>query len=103
MMVVMVSLLLMAYTNSMLLPVICGSLALLFFIGYSLWFWIKNPGHIIINKMLSAISGWFVIYFFIVGAMEATNKWWYITPIALAVTVLFISSVNYKDETIYFS
>lgn len=98
MIVIIVSLLLMAYTKSMLLPVICGSLAILFFIGYSLWLWIKKPKSIIINNWLSDLNGSFTIYFLIINAMDAPNQWWYITPIVFSVVLLFISLVNNQDE-----
>lgn len=98
MIVVIVSLLLMAYTKSMLLPVICGSIALLLFIGYSLWLWIKKPKSIIINNWLSNINGAFTLYYLIITATDAPNQWWYITPIAFSVILLFISLVNNKDE-----
>ncbi len=98
MIVVIVSLLLMAYTKSMLLPVICGTLALLFFIGYSLWLWIKKPKSIIINNWLSNLNGAFTLYYLIIIAMDAPNQWWYITPIAFSVVLLFISLINNQDE-----
>lgn len=98
MIVVIISLLLMAYTESMLLPVICGSLAFLFFIGYSLWLWIKKPKSIIINKQLSDLKSILTLYVLIIVAMDASNQWWYITPIALSVVILFISMVNNRDE-----
>ena len=98
MIVIIVCFLLMAYTKSMLLPVICGSLALLFFIGYSLWLWIRKPKSIIINNWLSDLNGSFTIYFLIINAMDAPNQWWYITPIVFSVVLLFISLVNNQDE-----
>lgn len=93
-----VSLILMAYTESILLPAICGSLALIFFIAYSLWLWIKKPKTIIINNWLSNINGSFTLYFLIIMAMNAPNRWWYITPVALSVVLLFISLINNRDE-----
>lgn len=98
MIVVIVSLLLMAYTKSMLLPVICGTLALLFFIGYSLWLWIKKPKSIIINNWLSNLNGAFTLYYLIIISINAPNQWWYITPIAFSVVLLFISLINNQDE-----
>ena len=98
MIVVIVSLLLMAYTKSMLLPVICGSIALLLVIGYSLWLWIKKPKSIIINNWLSNINGAFTLYYLIITATDAPNQWWYITPIAFSVILLFISLVNNQDK-----
>lgn len=98
MIVVIVSLLLRAYTKSMLLPVICSSLAIAFFIGYSLWLWIKKPKSIIVNEWLSNLNGWYTIYFLIIIAMDAPNQWWYITPIVFSVVLLFISMINNQDE-----
>lgn len=98
MIVVIVSLLLMAYTKSMLLPVICGSTALLLFIGYSLWLWIKKPKSIVVNNWLSNLNGWFCLYYLIINAMDAPNQWWYITPIVFSVFLLFISLINNQDE-----
>lgn len=88
----------MAYSKSMLLPVICGSLAMTFFIGYSLWLWIKKPKRITINNRLSNIDGWLTLYYLIVVSFGATNQWWYITPIALTVVLLFITLVSNQDE-----
>lgn len=98
MIVVIVSLLLRAYTKSMLLPVICSSLAIAFFIGYSLWLWIKKPKSIIVNEWLSNLNGCYTIYFLIIMAMDAPNQWWYITPIVFSVVLLFISMINNQDE-----
>lgn len=88
----------MAYTESMLLPVICGSLAFLLFIGYSLWLWIKKPKSIIINKQLSDLKSILTLYVLIIVAMDASNQWLYIAPIALSVVILFISMVNNRIE-----
>lgn len=92
------SLLLGAYTQSMLLPIICGSIALLCFIGYSIWFWVRKPQKVVINKWLSAINVWFTLYFLIIMAMDAPNQWWYITPICFAVCILCISLIRNHDE-----
>lgn len=98
MIVVIVSLLLMAYTKAMLLPVICGSTAFALFVGYSLWLWIKKPKSIVINNWLSNLNGWFFLYYLIINAMDAPNQWWYITPIVFSVFLLFISLINNQDE-----
>lgn len=68
--VVIVSLFLMNYTGFVLLPLLCSSLAMLFFLGYSLWLWIKKPKYIVINNRLSNISGAFTLYFLIIGSMK---------------------------------
>ena len=99
MIVIIVNLLLMAYMSSMLLPAICGSLALLFYIGYALWLWIKKPRTIIINSWLSNINGWYTLYFLIIVALKSSNPRWYITPAALAVVALFILLITDHDES----
>ena len=99
MIVIIVNLLLMAYMSSMLLPAICGSLSLLFYIGYELWIWIKKPRTIIINSWLSNINGWYTLYFLIIAALKSSNPWWYITPAALAVVALFILLITGHDES----
>lgn len=98
MMIIIVSLLLMAYSYSMLLPVICSSIALACFIAYSAWLWGKKPASIVINNRLSGIGSFYVLYYLIVVAIDADNQWWYIIPVAVAVIVLFLSSMNYGDE-----
>lgn len=98
MIAVVTCLLLMAYTESMLLPVICGSIALMCFIGYSIWLWFKKPCRLLINKWLSNINGWFTLYYLIITAMDAPNKWWYITPICISVCILCICLIRNQDE-----
>lgn len=98
MIVVIVNLLLIGYTKSMLLPVVCSSLALLFFIGYSIWLWLKKPKSIVINDWLSNINGIYTFYFLVISVMDTPGKWWWITPIVLSVVVLFLSLINNKDE-----
>ena len=98
MIAVIVGLLLACYYPSSLLPIICSSLALAMFIGYSLWLWIKKPKRIVINDWLSEMSGYFTLYFLIVVALRSDNQWWYIFPAACSVVVLFIALVRNRDE-----
>lgn len=98
MITVVTSLLLMAYTQSMLLPVICGVIALACFIGYTVWLWTDKPQKIVINKWLSGMNGWLTLYFLIIMAMDAPDKWWYITPICFAGYILCISLIRNQDE-----
>ncbi len=99
--VVIVSLFLMNYTGFVLLPLLCSSLAMLFFLGYSLWLWIKKPKYIVINNRLSNISGAFTLYFLIIGSMKALTHWWYITPIVFAVILLFVSLINKQQDEVF--
>lgn len=100
MMVIVVSLLMMLYTESRLLPGICCALALAFFIGYALWFWIKKPKTVIVNEWFSGLTGWFTLYLMIIAPMKTASPWWYIFPVAMAVCLLFISLLNNKDERV---
>lgn len=58
----------------------------------------KKPERIIINRWLSGINGWFTLYYLIISAMKAPNEWWYITPVAFAVVLLFISLVKDQND-----
>ncbi len=98
MLVIIVCFLLMASTGSILLPVICESLALLLFIGYSLWLWIKKPKRITINNRLSDINGMYTLYFLIIIAMKVDNQWWYFVPIALSVILFFLILIGNQDK-----
>ena len=88
----------MYYTGLMLLPIICGSLALLFFIGYSLWLWIRKPGCIVINGFLSDYNGYLIVYFLIVGALKTPKQWWYIFPVVSSVILFFIVMIKNFDS-----
>lgn len=74
------------------------SAGLLFFIGYSLWLWIKKSKSIVINSLLSNLSGVLTLYYLIILAIKADNEWWYITPIALSVVLLFVVLISNTDE-----
>lgn len=87
-----------AYSQTLFLPVICGSLAMLFFVGYSLWLWIKKPKTIVINPWLSSVCSCFVCYYLITTLFDGLSRWWYMIPIVLSVIVLTTTFLNYKDE-----
>lgn len=87
------------YTGLMILPMIAGAFLLAFFIGYSLWLWIKRPRNIVINPWLSDMSGLFTLYFMVVALIKNAGQWWYITPVVCATIVLFISLIRPKDES----
>lgn len=96
--VVTVCIMIAAYSQTLFLPVICGSLAMLFFVGYSLWLWIKKPKTIVINQWLSSVCSCFVCYYLITTLFDGLNGWWYMIPIVLSVIVLMTTFLNYKDE-----
>lgn len=97
-MVTITGLLIMACSGTMLLPVFCSTLALLLFIGYSLWLWLKKPAMIIINPLISNICSLYVLYFMIIAVVKPANDWWYIIPSALSVAILFIALTTYQDQ-----
>lgn len=98
MIVIVVCLFLMMYTRSMLLPVLCGSIALACFIGYSLWLWIKKPRSIVINTWLSEVDGLLTLYFLVVVTMRDVGQWWTLIPIALSVVLFFVTLIQNKDQ-----
>lgn len=84
--------------NLLTLPLICVAIALLLFIAYSLWLWIKKPAKIVIDSRLSNISSAFLYYYLIILTIKATNEWWYIVPCVCAIAVLFICLIKPKDQ-----
>lgn len=98
MIVVVVSLLQIGYMQSLLMPVVCASMALSLFIGYALWLWIKKPRRIVINRWLSTVDGWITLYFLVVVAMKGASPWWYILPALAAILAMFICMVKPQDE-----
>lgn len=98
MMVIVVCLFIIKYTQSLLLPTICAAIATCSFIGYSLWLWIKKPKRIVVDKWLSDINGTMILYFLIVNAIKDANEWWYIFPIICAVIAYVTSLLKPQDE-----
>lgn len=85
-------------TRLALIPGLCAAVALLFFIGYSLWIWIKKPKEIMINSTLSGFNSFFLLYFLITSAMSDPGEWWFIFPIFIGMIMLCISLVRSNDE-----
>ena len=87
----MVCIILFDYMQSEILPGVCGALTLALFIGYSVWFWVKKPARVVINPWLSACASGYTVLFFIVLLCEPTNanEWWFITPVAASIFLLF--------------
>ena len=97
-MIVVTSCLLMGWSGRIQLPAICCIIAFSFFLGYSIWYWLKKPEGVLINKWLSNISAGFTLYYILIISVKAPNQWWYITPICFAVVVLCYSLICNKDE-----
>lgn len=98
MIVVVLSLLQMNYDRLLILAAVCGTTALLLFIAYSLWLWIKKPESIVISNRLSDANGIYLLYYLIITAVQPSNKWWYIAPIAAAVILLFATMIYDTDK-----
>lgn len=98
MIVTVISLMQIGYLQSMVMPVICSSVSLALFIGYTLWLWIRKPKQITIDTWLSNLSIWFTLYFVVVVAMKDLTQWWYIFPIVAAIILMFINLVRPHDE-----
>lgn len=99
MMTVVACLMAIPATDTLRLPVIAASTALLLFIAYSLWLWLARPSAIVINRRLSDINGIYTLYFIAVVAIEPAGHLWYTVPAASAVVVLFAMLVRPSDET----
>ncbi|MDE7473681.1 MAG: hypothetical protein K2M68_08885 [Muribaculaceae bacterium] len=98
MIVVVDALLLMACYNTMLLPVVCSSVALLLFIGYALWLWIAKPRVEVINRRLSDMSGYLMLYFLIMSVVRPESEWWYIIPLVASIAAMFVTLTRSNDE-----
>ncbi|MDE6136160.1 MAG: hypothetical protein K2F97_01645 [Muribaculaceae bacterium] len=99
---IMCSLLFCGYLHSILWPVVVASAAFAAFVGYSIWFWTRNPAQIIINHWLSNISSLFALYFLIVAAMTPANPWWYIFPAICGAIALVAGFMRLHDITFAF-
>ncbi len=98
MIILIVFLLITDATESLLLPVVCGTIALLCFLGYSFWLWFKKPKVIVINSWLSSMSGWLTLYFMFIAALKPDNVWYFIVPVAAAIIIAFVSMIRDTDE-----
>lgn len=98
--VLSVSLTMIGYMKSLELPVVCASVAFALFVSYSLWFWIKKPQQIVINNMLSNVSGFFTLYFIAIALfpIESVNPWWYCMPAIAAIILMFVSVIKPSDK-----
>lgn len=97
-MIIILSLLLIGYLRSMLIPLICASVAFLFFAAYSLWIWIKKPERIVINSWLSNLSSLFTLYFLAIVAFNAESPYWYAAPLVAAIVLCFVVMIRRGDE-----
>ena len=100
MIIEIVSLTLMGYMHSLMLPALCASVAFVLFIIYSLWIWIKKPGKLVINNMLSNVSGLYTLYFLVIALFppESVFPILYGIPAVCAVVIMFLSMVRPSDE-----
>lgn len=100
MIIEIVSLTLIGYMHSLLLPALCASIAFVLFIIYSLWIWIKKPRKLVINNMLSNVSGIYTLYFLVIALLpsDSMSPIWYGIPAVCAVIVMFVCMVKPSDE-----
>lgn len=84
--------------RQLLIPLAGGGVALLLFIAYSLWFWIKKPKEITLNKSLSEFSSYNTLYFLIVTGFKLENPMWYVFPVVCVVALVFIVMTKSTDE-----
>ncbi len=100
MIVVIISVLVLDYTGFMLLPAVCGGVALVLFLGYSIWFWVKKPRRVTVSKLIADVNGSLTLYFLIVTAIKDPGPWWFIFPCVAAVVLLFIDLLRPTDQTV---
>ena len=81
-----------------LLPLVASGVAMLLFIGYSLWFWIKKPTKVVIDTWFSDAVSLLTLYFMAVAAFRVTDIWWFIPAIAVAVVILFVAMVRGREK-----
>lgn len=100
MIIEIVSLTLIGYMHSLVLPALCASIAFVLFIIYSLWIWIKKPRKLVINNMLSNVSGLYTLYFLVIALFpsDSMSPIWYGIPAVCAVIVMFVCMVKPSDE-----
>lgn len=95
---IIVSLYLPRFTTSILMPAVCGITALVFFLSYATWFWIKKPVKVTINPWLSDFNGYFIAYYLIVTALDSTSILWYLFPIVICIPMIFANLINSSDS-----
>lgn len=75
-------------------------LALVLFVGYSLWFWIKKPSRVVVKDFISEVSSPMACYVLIVMAISAENFVWYLLPPIAGVVMMFVSMLRNSDVTV---
>jgi len=81
-----------------MLPLLCSAISFLAALGYTIWFCVKKPDKVVVNRWLSDIDGKYTLYFLIVLNIKEPSDWWFTFPAVCGVALLFISLVNNKDE-----
>lgn len=97
MMIVMIlSLLITDYMRNSMLPLLCSAISFLAALGYTIWFCVKKPDKVVVNRWLSDIDGKYTLYFLIVLNIKEPSDWWFTFPAVCGVALLFISLVNIR-------
>lgn len=93
-----ICLLFMTFLPEMNLPVVIGTIIFIFFIIYTLWFWIKKPERIVINKLFSNIFTILFLYYFVIIGFGKLNIWTCVLPVLLVLGSLVFSIFKRRDE-----
>ncbi|MDE6303814.1 MAG: hypothetical protein K2M01_03215 [Paramuribaculum sp.] len=99
MFIIALSLIMASYNYMFVLSVVCALVALLLFIGYSLWLWIGKPDSVVINHRLSDLSGLYMLYCLLIITLKANNQLWYIIPLCCAIILMFLLQLRPSDQT----
>ncbi len=93
MVVIIASLMLADATHLSIYPLLCSAISFLFFVGYSLWLWIKKPHRIVIDTRLSDLSGLLVFYFIAISLVCDGSTWLNLCGFVAALLILTFSFV----------
>ena len=99
MFIIALSLIMASYNYMFVLSVVCALVALLLFIGYSLWLWIGKPDSVVVNHRLSDLSGLYMLYCLLIITLKASNQLWYIIPLSCAIILMFLLQLRPSDQT----
>ena len=95
---IVVCLLLSMASGLAVYPLVCGGVALLLFVAYSLWLWICKLQAIVTNNLLSNVNGFCTLYYLVIIAFDEICQWWYLIPALFGICVLMVCLCGYRDE-----
>lgn len=89
---------LLKYTEIAFPVLIAAGFAFLLFVAYSCWIWFWKPSVVTINRWLSELSTFFMLYALIVMAMKSNCFLWSTFSLLAGLIVLFVTNLKNRDE-----